>query len=299
MLHPRIPEMVDAAKSAGCDVGITTNGDLLADAIDWIVARRVDLVTVSVAGDDATHAELRSGSTLGDLWETVERLVARRNRRKRPRVKVSYLLTRRNLDQLARVVRAAAEVGADELFVTHLECTPSAALLEAAAFDASGLPPKATEAIEAATREASSCGIAFRAPALAGQELLVCALDPLSFVYVSWDGTVGPCVNLGLPIRGPIPRHTETGPIPIEPVVYGVLADKGLREIVRGERFRSFTKTFESRLAVERRFLESVVVRSGRDALDHLDDADRRRDEELAANPFPKGCAGCHKMAGW
>jgi len=299
LLHPRLPEMVDAVKSAGSTVGITTNGDLLGGAIDWIVTRRVDLVTVSVAGDDATHADLRSGSQLEDLWAAVGQLVIRRRSRKVPRVKVSYLLTMQNCRQLPGLVQAAADVGADEIFVTHVDCTPSRELLDTAAFDTSGLHPKAVEAIESASRVARSCGIAFRAPALARQELLVCSLDPRSFAFVSWDGRVGPCVNLVLPVGGAIPRWGKNGPTYVDPVIYGDLAESSLGEILDGERFRAFIRSFESRLAAERRFLEGVVVRSGQEALEYLDEADHRREAELAANPFPHPCAGCHKVVGW
>jgi MoaA/NifB/PqqE/SkfB family radical SAM enzyme len=291
--------MVDAAKASGCDVGITTNGDLLETAIDWIVDKRVDQLVVSVAGDDATHADLRSGARLEELWTALRQLVARRGKQKKPKFKVSYLLTRRNCEQVPRLVRAAADAGADELFVTHLDCTPSRELHEEAAFGASGLYPEAAEAIDAATRVARSRKIAFRAPALAQQDILVCALDPLSVAFVSWDGRVGPCVYLALPIRGPIPRWGESGPTQVEPMIYGHLAEERLRQILRGERFRSFAGAFDSRLAIERRFVDGMVGRSAREGLAYLDDADRKREDELAANPFPEPCAGCHKVVGW
>ena len=299
LLHPRLLGMVDDAKAAGCDVSITTNGDLLDDAIDWVVSRRVDMVTVSAAGDAATHADLCSGSPLEALWETVARLVARRGRRKAPRVKVSYLLTRKSSEQMARVVRAAARAGADEFFVIHLDCTPSLELLRLAAFDASGVDPSAADAIEEARRAARSCKIAFRAPALAEERPLVCSLNPLSFVFVSWDGKVGPCVNLGLPVQGPIPRCVDDGPTDVERFVFGDLAESGLGEILDGERFRSFARSFESRIAAERRFLEEVAGRNILDALQYLDKAERQREKDLAANPFPKACSGCHKAVGW
>jgi len=299
LLHPRLPEMVDAAKAVGSTVGITTNGDLLEDAIDWIVTRGVDIVTVSVAGDETTHAALRSGSRLEELWAAVGRLVARRGPRKAPRVKVGYLLTKQNCEQIAGLVEAAADAGAEEIFVTHLDCTPSRELLETAAFDTSGLRPEAVEAIEAASRVARPLKITFRAPALARQELLICALDPLSIAFVSWDGRVGPCVNLGLPVEGPIPRWSENGSTPVEPVFYGDLAESSLGEILSSERFRSFTESFKSRLAIERRFLDGVVSRSGTEALAYLDEADRQREKALATSPFPGPCAGCHKVVGW
>ena len=297
--HPRLPEMVDAVKAADSDVGITTNGDLLEPAIDWIVDKRVDQLVVSVAGDDATHADLRSGARLEELWTVLRHLIDRRGKRKTPKVKVSYLLTRRNCEQVPGLVEAAADAGADELFVTHLDCTPTRELHDEAAFGASGLLPEAAEAIDAAAHVARSRKIAFRAPALDRQDILVCALDPLSVAFVSWDGRVGPCVYLGLPIQGPIPRWCDDGPTEVEPVVYGHLAQESLRQILDGDRFRSFTGAFKSRLAIERRFMDGMVGRSARENLTYLEVADREREKELADNPFPGPCAGCPKVVGW
>jgi MoaA/NifB/PqqE/SkfB family radical SAM enzyme len=267
--------------------------------MEWIVDRRVDQLVVSVAGDDATHAELRSGSTLDPLWASIEELAARRPTKKTPTIKVSYLLTRRNCRQVPALVESAAQAGADELFVTHLDCTPSRELRDQAVFGASGMDPEAAEAIEAASRVARAHKNAFRSPALCEQNVLVCALDPLSVVFVSRDGRVGPCVYLALPIRGPIPRWDDRGPSEVEPVIYGQLAERSLRQILDDEPYRSFTGVFETRLAIERRFVGGMVGRSARENLDYLDGADRTREAELGARPFPRPCVGCHKSLGW
>jgi len=299
LLHPRLPEMADTAKAAGCKVGLTTNGDLLADALDWIVAGSVDQVTLSVAGDETTHAALRDGSTLEESWTAVERLITRRRRTDRPRVQVSYLLTRANSGQLPGVIQAAAAAGADEFFATHLDCTPSPELLDEAAFSGSELRPEVAESLAAAKRQARSSGIPFRAPASASQELLVCALDPLHFVFVGWDGRVGPCVNLALPISGSIPRCHAGGRSRVDPVIFGDLGRESLRRILAGERFRRFGAPFESRLAAERRLLAAATEHRGAQALAQIEEADRRRVADLVANPFPDPCAGCHKVLGW
>ncbi len=299
LLHPRLAEMVEAVKAVGPRVGLTTNGDLLPVAVEWIVDRKVDLVTVSVAGAETTHAALRAGSRLREIWESVGRLLDRRGRRKRPRVQISYLLTLEGADELPGVVEQAAEAGVDELFVIHLDATPTRAYLDRAAFDASGLRPGVARAIAAAEQAARSRGIVFRAPASAVQELLVCALDPSRFLFVGWDGRVGPCTYLLLPVAGSIPRWTEEGPRPVEPVVYGRLAETRLRDILRGEKYRRFSAPFAARLAAEGRFLREVGALRGSEARSRLDDADRLREEELAAQPFPRQCAGCHKAVGW
>jgi MoaA/NifB/PqqE/SkfB family radical SAM enzyme len=299
LLHPRLPEMVDAVKAAGPEVGLTTNGDLLPEAIEWIVDRKVDLVTVSVAGAEATHAALRDGSELKEVWGAVGLLLDRRGRGKRPKVQVSYLLTVDGIDELPRVVSTSAEVGVDELFVTHLDVTPGREFLDRSAFDSTGLRAGVAQAIADAERTARSRGLVFRAPASVSQELLVCALNPRRFAFVGWDGRVGPCVNLLLPLAGSIPRWTEQGPRQVEPVVYGRLADTRLVDILRGEEYRRFTTPFASRLAAESRFRSGMDALRGGEALSRLDEADHLRQQELAAHPLPPQCAGCHKALGW
>ena len=82
-------------------------------------------------------------------------------------------------------------------------------------------------------------------------------------------------------------------------MVYGHLAEESLRQILQGDRFRSFAGAFDTRLDIERRFVDGMVGRSARENLTYLEVADRQREEELAANPFPGPCAGCHKVVGW
>jgi MoaA/NifB/PqqE/SkfB family radical SAM enzyme len=299
LLHPRLPEMVDAVKAAGTEVGLTTNGDLLPDAIEWIVDRKVDLITVSVAGAETTHAALRDGSELKEVWGAVGLLLDRRGRGKRPKVQVSYLLTLDGIDELSSVVSTSAEVGIDELFVTHLDVTPTREFLDRAAFDSTGLRNGVAQAIADAERVARSRGLVFRAPPAVPQDLLVCDLDPRRFAFVSWDGRVGPCVNLLLPLAGSIPRWTEEGPRNVEQVVYDRLAHTRLTDILRGEEHRRFTTPFASRLAAETRFRSGMGAMRGSEALSRLDEADLLRQQELAAHPFPPQCAGCHKVLGW
>jgi MoaA/NifB/PqqE/SkfB family radical SAM enzyme len=291
--------MVDDAKRAGCEVGITTNGDLLEPAIDWIVEKNTDQIVLSVAGDAAAHADLRSGAQLDQLWTVLGRLVARRGGKKLPKVKVSYLLTRRNCSQVSAIVEAAAEAGADELFVIHLDCTPTRELLDESVFTDAESISEAAEALGQAAAVARKHRIGFRAPRLAPLDLLVCSLDPPSIVFVRADGRVGPCVYLGLPVSGSLPRCSREAATEVEATVYGDLAQERLAEILDGERFRTFTGEFDERLAIERRFVDGVAERSALENLSYLDEADRRREQELEAHPFPADCAGCHKVVGW
>jgi MoaA/NifB/PqqE/SkfB family radical SAM enzyme len=300
LLHPRIADMVRDVRRAGRRVGITTNGDLLGDAAPWLVAERADLVTISIAGDRGTHEKLRDGSSFEQLLANVGHLARlRRRKRRRPRIQISYLLTLSNAERLPAAVRESARVGADELFVIHLEARPSRQLYELAALGARGAPAAVRAAVEEAAEAAREVGLGFRAPPLVPDEVLTCALDPSRFAFVGWDGRVAPCVHLLLPLRDAIPRWTEQGPVDVEPVVLGQLAERTLEEILTGGSRRRFLAPFEARRAIERRFLAGVIGSWGSDAAERLEHADEARSRALRANPFPRSCAGCPKAAGW
>jgi MoaA/NifB/PqqE/SkfB family radical SAM enzyme len=175
LLHPDLPHLAQAAKQRGCSVGITTNGDLLSSATDWILAARVDLVTLSVAGDAQTHAMLRDGSRLDRVLGAAAELVKRaRHSRSRMQVQLSYLLTRDNAGQLPDLMKHAADAGVPEVFVTHLDCTPAADLLAQAAFDALRVLPGITETVHKAQAVARRRKVRFRGPALQPEPLLTC-----------------------------------------------------------------------------------------------------------------------------
>jgi len=55
LLHPMLPIWVVKAREKGCTIGITTNGDLLDVATDWLLEGNVDLITVSAAGALKNH----------------------------------------------------------------------------------------------------------------------------------------------------------------------------------------------------------------------------------------------------
>jgi len=298
LLHPDLPGMVAAAKAAGCTVGITTNGDLLSEALTWIAEAQVDLVTVSVAGRDSTHARLRDGSRLGDILGAARELV-RTRRRRRARVKLSYLLTSQNAAELVGVVELAAEHGMDGVVVNHLNTTPTQDLLSLAAFTSSGLAAGVGEALDAAEAVARERRVRLWLPIRSAQTMLTCALDPIRMAFVGWDGRVGPCVNLLMPIKGDIPRQTHEGQLRVRPNCWGSIRDSSLAHILQGEARREFIAPLEARLEAERRFLSACAVEPGAEALARLNEADGKRTDALLRAPFPGPCSGCHARFGW
>ena len=297
LLHPQLRDMVRDARAARCRVGLTTNGDLLEEHVLWIVDERMDRVAVSVAGAASRHAHLRDGSDLEAVWRGISEL-ARRRRRGRPKLQISYLLTADNAEDLAEVVRAAAAAGADEVFVTHLDVTPTVELARSAAFNGEGLRPGLGAALDRAMEQARVAKIAFRPPARHPEELLACALDPTRIAFMTQSGRVAPCVNLGLPVDGAIIRRSGEEKYEVDQVFWGDLHEQPLHEILDGAPANRFRAPFVARKAAEQRFLDARKG-WGPPALRRLDRADRRRQAELINNPFPPECRGCPKADGW
>jgi MoaA/NifB/PqqE/SkfB family radical SAM enzyme len=300
LLHPALPDWTRAVQRAGCTVGVTTNGDLFESSMDWLKLGNVDLITLSVAGDDETHAALRDGSQLEQILSAAGRLAEIfRERGIRAKVQLSYLLTRDNAASLPAVVERAAEAGLAELFVTHLDCRPCASFVEHAAFACHNLREDVANYLDEAESRAKSVGLPYRAPSRQAEEVLTCALDPLRFVFVGWDGRVGPCVNLLLPLEGAWPRWSEKGEYRVEPFSYGSLQDSRLSELLVSTARQRFTAPFRKRLASEQRFVSSLNLAPGAAALKELSEADDKRTAALASHPFPDACTACPKTKGW
>lgn len=301
LLHEGLRSMVRDAHAAGCRVGITTNGDLLADAAGWIVDERVEVLTVSLAGTGERNRLLRDGADSGALLDALGELARRRAGRRLPRFQLGFLLVRGNASDLPELVRAGAAAGADAVVVNHLDCTPTPELRELSLCGAGPVPPVIRAAVREAEAAARRSGIAFRPPALEPQSMVACALDPRVVASVGWDGRVGPCVQLTMPVDGPYQRWTESGPLDIEAPRFGHLDDAPLAAILAGGTRRDWVEPLHRRCDADHRFRDRSLVASGWGvvALDELDAAFEELDRALANEPLPAACRGCAKAEGW
>jgi MoaA/NifB/PqqE/SkfB family radical SAM enzyme len=301
LLQPRLPEWAAEAREAGCSVGITTNGDLLSDAMDWLLEGNVNLITISAAGSGERNAALRDGARFEEVMERARELSAGiRKRKLKIDFKLSYLLTSSNGHELLDAVQMASDAGFQELFVTHLDCPTSSFQLDESAFGEQGMSSETMEHLQQASKEAQKRKLHFRGPASTGEEVLACALNPVHFTYITWDGRVGPCVNLLLPVEGSIPRTTIDGINRIAPLAYGRLGDASLSELINSKERELFITPLQKRLDAENRFRHEMnqdicelrILRG-------LEEAKNEREEVLQNYPLPSPCAACPKTAGW
>ncbi|WP_258359565.1 radical SAM/SPASM domain-containing protein [Moorella sulfitireducens (nom. illeg.)] len=282
LLHPRLFDMMQVAKEQGCRVGFTSNGILLGPPVlERLVEMQSDLLGLSVAGGTPfTHAALRSGSNLKRLLSNISRLADIKQKRGSPLPKIicSYLMTRRNLHELPAFVELAAGAGADEVVATNLDFTLSPEMEELRVFACSGdvVPEDYLLAVQAAEEQAGRLGLSLRVyPLQFNPNVMVCDARPLKYIFVNSHGEVAPCVYLGLPYKGVVPRYFCRQEAPFTPFNYGKITE-GLTRVIKNKTSREFKQPFRHRLYLTNPFL-----------LDNL---------EVPAPPPP--CTNCYKLYG-
>jgi MoaA/NifB/PqqE/SkfB family radical SAM enzyme len=253
LLHRRLFDMIERAKSAGCKVSFTTNATRLTPQTDArLLDLGVDLLAVSIAGARAaTHEAIRVGSDFAKLVENLRRLLRLRAERgsRRPKVEVFFLMTPANLAELPAAVELAAELGADELVATNLDYVITSGLDELRAYSSSPPAQACREALEEARAAARRTGIAFRPYPLQFREMAVCDLNPLKLLYVSADGAVSPCVYTSLAGLPELPRVFEGAPLETPAVSFGNVNERPLMEIWESAPYREWRARFARRVA--------------------------------------------------
>ncbi len=231
--HPDFEKMVRiAAKHAA--VSFTTNGYFL-DRLSDETLKLCDFIVVSIAGaSEETHRRIRKGSlkTLIENARRVSRLTS---------LKLSYMLTKTNVHEVANAVELAANLNAD-FFATNLDYVFDKTSDELRVFS----KPNMGKFVEKAREKAKDLGVRTSLPSLEPGEVLVCAENPVENVFISSDGLVFPCVYLALHLN-PIPRLFNGKMHYIERRSFGDLSTEGLEDIWDNASYRTFREAFRKR----------------------------------------------------
>jgi MoaA/NifB/PqqE/SkfB family radical SAM enzyme len=249
--HPRIADMVKAAKSIGSETELISNGILLDDSMaDRLVAAGLDCLWVSIDGaSPASYADVRLGDHLPEIIANLERLNARDVK---PDLGISFVAMKRNIADLPAVLDLAKRLGASQFSLSNVEPYTEdmaeevlygqvmfAVLPEGGCimprFDPSDMNGNMLEKVTALFPAALS--FASLAPGLEGQ----CPFLQRRSASVRWDGRVGPCLPL---------LHTHTVCLNGQPrtwpdFTFGSLRESSLREIWNGPEYHAFRRTLD------------------------------------------------------
>ena len=213
LLAPDFDEMVEYACERGIRVGFNTNGTFLTrERAERLVRAGVDWLHVSLDGaTKETYEGIRDGSDFDKVRRNIADLVEvrREHGADRPTIQLVFVAMRRNLHELSALVRLAAELGVESVWVQNLshsfsDTDPSgsyAAIRRFAAGEAlwSEPNPEAVRRFEDAAALAEELGIGLRLPRLEEPEPEPREPGspgchwPFESAYVAHDGEVQPC----------------------------------------------------------------------------------------------------------
>jgi MoaA/NifB/PqqE/SkfB family radical SAM enzyme len=301
LLHPSLFDMIRTAKKEGCKVSLTTNGVLLIPRIsERLVREGVDTVAISVAGaSKKTHENIRCGSNYEQLIENIKALsdIKAKAGSKTPKLTLSFLMTKTNIEELPDLVHLAKYIGVDELVATNLDYTPTWLQDDLKAFSCERADVDFKKVIEEARKRATKSNFLFRVYPLEGEEVIMCEMNPLQIVFITHDGSVSPCVYLNLTMKGPVPRIYCGSHYEIERLSFGNIGKTDFRHIWGNAGYKRFRTAYLKRMKVFEKSNTAFVFDSM--DMEKLARAEKEMERELAANPIPDVCKTCYKAYGF
>jgi MoaA/NifB/PqqE/SkfB family radical SAM enzyme len=303
LLHPGLWDMAAEVKRKKGRVSLTTNGMLMDELCSREIARLgFEFVAVSLAATGTEgHNMLRAGTDLDWVTGNIRYLSGLKDR---PRIHIAVQMMKTNLESLPDMVVLAAEVGADRLIASNLDCLINSDLDQLKVF---GEHPDANaeDIMTAARNRGRDLGIEVEVYPLQLQySIPACAADPLQTVVLTVRGEIAPCVYLSLPVDGDVPRVFQGEAETTSRFVYGI-AGEGFSKVMKGRKARAFLDAFNRRrraamLGTTRKLALLAMPRLRSTQGEFLKPASRLTspsgDSDLP--PAPEPCRHCYKLCG-
>ncbi len=243
LLNPHFFPMVSYAAARGVQVSVSSNLTLLdARAAALCVESGLEVLHVSVDGaETGTYESIRVGSSFSRLLGNLELLfeAKRLAGSSRPSVRMTVVLMRKNLGELADLVRLASDFGLEEVFVQHLchsclESTlppyyePIRTFVRRESVEEAP-PGRVRRRFREARVAAAACGVRLRLPPLDRRREKESRTPPLcdwpwTGLYVTYQGYVMPCCMVSTPDR----------------INFGSLREQSVAELWNSDVYQSF-----------------------------------------------------------
>lgn len=290
LVNPRLPEMVRAAKEAGCQVGFSTNGSKLGAGMrEQLLNLELDWISFSV---DAAEAELYERIRQGARFETVIGNVAALNELKQarrsahPRLMMVFVMMtgeQKNYHQLPDYIELAHSLGVERVIAKNLDVILKEADDQRRLFSHSKANPdgELNYVINQASRRAEILGVNLRLYALQPQEQAICEHDPVRNLFINWEGYVSPCITLSYAAERVFDGQRVLAPCQR----FGNVNAASLESIWEGPAYRAFRQAYTLRQRAASQGLIDLFL-DGSDAGDP------------ALPPAPEGCRTCYYLYG-
>ena len=290
LLQPNLEKWIAEAKNADCETGFLSNGLLLRkERLQRILDAGMDWICISMDGTTPEmYHQIRVGSNFDRVCENVARIAELRSG-KLPKTMINFVLMDLNFHQVKEIVRLAARLGVDQ--VNFKQCD----VIRGEHGKGLGLfGPHETRRIRQlrkslvkARRLAKKLNIMTTAFAFVPEEQPVCEQDPQNSMFIRYDGTVAPCINLAL--GGPTTFLGNEVTMPS--VHYGRLPQDNLMDLWESETCKFYRQRFAKRIERHENSIVSNLFDSG--------GSGRERTLQCAREAMPEppqGCNVCHYL---
>lgn len=288
--------MLHLAKEKGCLTSLTTNGiHLTEDFSRRLLTEELDLIVVSI--ELATQGIQESLSANPDLKRTLEQLEAfiqLRNdlHRHTTAVKLSFPMTRLNMQDLPSLVSLAAKLGVDEVIFHNLDYLPDERWNILRAFHHESPTAAFQQSIDEIHRLGRELSVPVKTYPLDAEEQLVCEPNPPINVFFSVDGSVAPCPYLRIPKQGDIPRIFMNKESRVPQTFFGNINEEDFLAVWEKESYKKFRGIFEERKKTE------VNAAQLLDTFSNISSSDLEKVAPQKPPPLSELCQTCYKAYG-
>ena len=296
LLHNNIIEMIDMAKKAGNAVSITTNGLLLdKKMILELLETKLDIVGFSIGGStDYIHSLVRGGR-LDEILDNIKKLamVKKQLKLKYPVIKISYMMTKDNIQDLTEILPVLKELEIKHLIATNLDYTPTIVQDNIKLFNCNEVKSSDYQTyINRAKALSKKLRINLKVFPLKMEEQLMCAASPIDTMFVTANGDISPCVYLNLPVEGNIKRIFCGKEEEIQKISFGNINYEELINIWENKNYKEFRDKFNRRINAHLKILPSEM------SISALDEYYKKYTNMLKDYSLPDICKNCYKAYG-
>jgi len=248
LLHPRLFDFVKIVKEKKCIVKFTTNGVLLdKEKAQDIIELKIEWVVFSIdSPSENTYREIR-GTDLNRVLENVKNLseLKKKYKTRYPLIDIAVVISKKNIEELPEMVRVAKTLNANRLLVNNVHVVSKKEDIDILLYkidpDQNIDVIKRDNSIKEAKKIASELGVNLNFCFTSFEPLLLkrCPLNIDKTMFVSWNGNVSPCCDLGHPVPGVISKDEI---IKNTELVFGNVKENTIVEIYNSEKYREFRK---------------------------------------------------------
>jgi short-subunit dehydrogenase/MoaA/NifB/PqqE/SkfB family radical SAM enzyme len=292
LLHPMLPERIAQAKQAGCEAGLLTNGILMnGERARGLIEAGVDWIGVSVDGATAeVYEQVRRGARFDVLVENIRRLIDLRVNGV-PRVLINFVMMSLNIHQLSEMVRLGKQLGIDQINFKQCDVIRGEYGKGLGIYGQEEDPQirKYEADLAAARKLAGTMGIKITDFSFYPQEQPVCEQDPRNSIFIRYDGSVAPCINLAF--GGPTQFMGREVDMPT--VHYGRLPDETIPSLWNSSVCGQYRGRFEERMEAYWRVINREVYEPSMSGVEKT----LKEAREAMPEALP-GCRICHYLYG-